>query len=619
MTLSHAALDRLLRKEEWLEARWITPDLIGFLQNAERSTLCLLGSNRLQRLAGEWSVGCSLEPFGPSFVADSQQLWALSKEPLALISWQLNDLSKEPKILPLPQGATHLCLGPSERGLCWLTRLEANRYQLQLLLDERASPLTLTLPEGIPYGIHWHPHTQELLLLLTPPETCPWHKAALYRTTITLTDSHIESSDWNQIQPPAPASSLCLEASYSPCGQEIFGLWQTGEWFQLWAFNSKTHAWKQLSSDHGEHALVRRRSDSRSFAFSASRKSLLSLVQERGFFRLQCLEPSTQQMLSLNLAEYTALRGLSLSPDGERLSLIGSGSSRPPTQLILEPSQAAWQVTQQRTLLPTEIQTRMVPEVLSWPSLDGELVYGFLYRDPKHKGPQPLLMPIHGGPTEQVTATWPIKAQAFVELGYAVLYVNYRGSWGYGKSYHEALAGQWGELDVADIVSALLTLSATGWIDPQRVALWGGDIGASTVLHILQRYPKVFRAAVVAYPICEFQDYYERASPLQKAELNWALGGDEPALRRHKSPFRGLHKVQTPLAVFHGAEDHLVPLAHAQRLEASLKERGVPVWMTAYPEERHSWQQRQTLEDYYCKVASFFARFLRKERSTRLS
>ena len=306
-----------------------------------------------------------------------------------------------------------------------------------------------------------------------------------------------------------------------------------------------------------------------------------------------------------------------MRPDQGAISLIGASSIKPPTLIELRPDESnEWRLHHQHSKGTAAKTFPLHPEMLSWPSIDGTIIYGFLYRDKRHKGPQALLLPIHGGPTEHVSATWPIKAQAFVEQGYAVLYVNYRGSWGYGKTYHESLKDRWAELAPSDIVSALHNLSAAGWIDPQRVALWGGDIGGSTVLNILQRFPKVFRAAITVFPICNFQDYWEKASAIQRAELDWALGTTSIQERLEQSLLSRADLIQTPLAIFHGELDRLIPLSHLQELKESLTRRKITVWLTIYPEEGHGWQARTTLEDYYCKVASFLALHLHQHSSS---
>ena len=53
-----------------------------------------------------------------------------------------------------------------------------------------------------------------------------------------------------------------------------------------------------------------------------------------------------------------------------------------------------------------------------------------------HKSLQaPLAIMIHNGPFNQAYAAWPSKAHFLNRLGYHALYVNYRGSSGFGRDF----------------------------------------------------------------------------------------------------------------------------------------------------------------------------------------
>ena len=47
-------------------------------------------------------------------------------------------------------------------------------------------------------------------------------------------------------------------------------------------------------------------------------------------------------------------------------------------------------------------------------------------------------MRVHGGPTSLDLDTWSPEVQAYVEAGFAVGMVNYRGSTGYGREWRDA-------------------------------------------------------------------------------------------------------------------------------------------------------------------------------------
>ena len=58
-------------------------------------------------------------------------------------------------------------------------------------------------------------------------------------------------------------------------------------------------------------------------------------------------------------------------------------------------------------------------------------MHGF-YVTPEGDGPFPVLMLLHGGPTWLDEDRWSPEVLAYVDVGFAVGMVNYRGSTGYG-------------------------------------------------------------------------------------------------------------------------------------------------------------------------------------------
>ena len=88
----------------------------------------------------------------------------------------------------------------------------------------------------------------------------------------------------------------------------------------------------------------------------------------------------------------------------------------------------------------------------------------------------PLLVDVHGGPTGQAHGRLATRGRSpSCTRGWAVLQPNYRGSTGYGRAYAQALAGRWGDRDVADVAAGIRHAVNEGWADPARVAVDGRE------------------------------------------------------------------------------------------------------------------------------------------------
>ncbi|HEX8771055.1 MAG TPA: prolyl oligopeptidase family serine peptidase, partial [Acidimicrobiales bacterium] len=111
----------------------------------------------------------------------------------------------------------------------------------------------------------------------------------------------------------------------------------------------------------------------------------------------------------------------------------------------------------------------------------GQRVHGFVVV-PDGPGPFPTVMLVHGGPTWAYTDSFMSDVQAWVDHGFAVGLVNYRGSTGYGVAFRDALIGNPGLPEVADVVAGLDDLITHGVTDPARAVISGGSWGGYITL-----------------------------------------------------------------------------------------------------------------------------------------
>ncbi|MBL8156933.1 MAG: S9 family peptidase, partial [Anaerolineae bacterium] len=255
-------------------------------------------------------------------------------------------------------------------------------------------------------------------------------------------------------------------------------------------------------------------------------------------------------------------------------------------------------------------------EAITWPGHDGETVHGLLYSPAsavfEANGAPPLIVYVHGGPTSQVTAGYASAAQFFATRGYAMLYVNHRGSTGYGKAYMNKLRGNWGLYDVEDSATGAAYLAEKGLADPARFVILGGSAGGFTVLQSLVTRPGFYKAGVCLFGV---SNQFTLASDTHKFEERYSdslLGPlpDAAPLYRERSPIFHAERIVDPVIVFQGEDDKVVPRSQSDSIVASLKARGVPHEYHLYPGEGHGFRKPETLEHYYEAVVKFLKQYV---------
>lgn len=239
---------------------------------------------------------------------------------------------------------------------------------------------------------------------------------------------------------------------------------------------------------------------------------------------------------------------------------------------------------------------------IHYPTSGGDTAHGFFYapNNPDFRAPEgclpPLVVFLHGGPTGATSAEFDVRKQFWTSRGFALLDINYRGSTGFGRSYREKLAGQWGVADVADCVFGVDHLVNLGWVDKNHVAIRGGSAGGYTVLAALA-FTDRFGAGASYYGIGDLEML---AGDTHKFEARYMDGlvGPYPeckSLYRSRSPIHSIDSINCPVILFQGLDDKVVPPNQAEDMVNALKQKGIPVAYMPFEGEGHGFRKSDNL------------------------
>lgn len=237
-----------------------------------------------------------------------------------------------------------------------------------------------------------------------------------------------------------------------------------------------------------------------------------------------------------------------------------------------------------------DVRQMVRPERVSYTSLDGRRITGFLYL-PRAIGPEapvPLIVHPHDGPSEQWQDGWHPFVQLLAQQGYAVLLPNVRGSTGFGRDFEDANDRDWGRGDVDDLVAGTRELTARPEIRSDSVGIWGVGYGGFLALAATIRYPDTYAAAVEALAMPDLAAMYRETTAEGRSLLERELG----PLRGNREVYEelSLHTrtsaIKTPLLSFHGEDYPLVPYLPVKRpfIEA-LQQRRFPLTEFVFRED----------------------------------
>ena len=324
--------------------------------------------------------------------------------------------------------------------------------------------------------------------------------------------------------------------------------------------------------------------------------------------------PEARLYRSLEAAfENQSVRITSQTADG-RLALVQVSSDRNPGDFYIfdTVSKKADHLLSRRDWFEPETMAQAKPIKLT--ARDGLVLHGYVTLPHGSSGKHlPAVVMAHGGPYG-IQDAWGFDddAQLLADAGYAVLQVNFRGSGGYGQSFTQAGAREWGGKMQDDITDATRWLVQQGIADPGRICIQGGSYGAYAALMGAAKEPGLYRCAVGYVGVYDLPTMHTHGDIQRRGSGETYLRewiGERNALAA-VSPNRIADRIKVPVFLAAGGEDERAPIEHSKMMEQALKKAGVPVETLYYPNEGHGFYVEANRKEYYTRLLAFLSRHL---------
>ncbi|NUO63145.1 MAG: S9 family peptidase [Gemmatimonadaceae bacterium] len=309
-----------------------------------------------------------------------------------------------------------------------------------------------------------------------------------------------------------------------------------------------------------------------------------------------------------------------LSRDGRTLAWQRDAADRPTEIWVARMGKKGWDTPRQLTH-ETDAKVAALAlhpaEEFWYAGAGGDSVQGFVVRPPQFQAGKkyPMVLLIHGGPQGAWLDNWHGRwnYQMFASPGEVVVFVNPRGSTGYGQRFVDEVSKDWGGKAYEDIMKGVdAAVTKYPFIDSTRMAAAGGSYGGY-MANWINGHTDRFKAIVSHAGVFNLESMAGATEELWFTD--WEFGGqwwDSTASAqqyRKWSPHLYAGNMKTPTLVIDGELDYRVPYTEGLSLFTALQRRGVPSRLVIFPDEGHWIGKPQNQRLWWSEVNSWIARF----------
>ncbi|HEY3656882.1 MAG TPA: S9 family peptidase [Steroidobacteraceae bacterium] len=239
-----------------------------------------------------------------------------------------------------------------------------------------------------------------------------------------------------------------------------------------------------------------------------------------------------------------------------------------------------------------------VEETVFRSSADARTLQGWIIKPPNFDPAKkyPLLLEIHGGPFASYGPSFAAELQLYAAAGYVVLYLNPRGSTGYGEEFADLIHHDYPDKDYDDLMSGVDEVVGRGYVDRDRLFVTGGSGGGVLTAWIVGHTDR-FRAAVVVKPVINWASFVLTADMTNYFYRYWFddFPWDNSQAYWKRSPLAYVGNVHTPTMLMTGEVDYRTPSSEAEQFYQALKLRKIDTALVRVPNASHDISMRPSL------------------------
>lgn len=191
------------------------------------------------------------------------------------------------------------------------------------------------------------------------------------------------------------------------------------------------------------------------------------------------------------------------------------------------------------------------------------------------------------------------------EEGYIYLSLDNRGTPApKGAAWRKSIYRKIGQLNIKDQALATKEILKWGFVDPDRIAVWGHSGGGAATLNLLFQYPEIYKTGIALAAITNqftYDNIYQ--------ERYMGLPQENPEDYLTASPITYAKNLQGNLLYIHGTGDDNVHYANAEMLVNELVKHNKQFQFMPYPNRTHGIREGEGTRKH---LTTLFSNFLRQ-------
>jgi dipeptidyl-peptidase-4 len=236
-------------------------------------------------------------------------------------------------------------------------------------------------------------------------------------------------------------------------------------------------------------------------------------------------------------------------------------------------------------------------ELFEFQAADGETpLYGMLHF-PSNFSPRrkyPLLVSVYAGPATSAARETFTLPNMLTEFGFLYASLDSRSAEGRGKRSLDSIYLNLGDVEIADQAAGVEFLAKRGYVDGQRVGIYGTSYGGTASALCLLKYPGVFAAACSSSAVADFRNYdtiyTERYLGLPQQNK---AAYDRVCLMTYATNLAGA------LLLFYGSADDNVHPSNALQFIQALQKAEKSFEVQVGPDQGHASVNRDRMMEFF--------------------